>query len=335
MFLFLALNLFLTDCALADSKKTVIPPVTLKVIVLPFMSFAPFFIAEEKGYFAEQGITIELVELNESSQAIPILAKGKIDVLGGAINLAMLNAIARGAKIKIIAAKGHIAPVGCVHFTLMARRVLLESGQLESATQLRGRCIAFDTNRASFLGYFLDKLLVKVNLGLDDVKIVEFPSYLNPKAFEKGSVDLAIAAEPWITRITRSGTAVSWKSAQEVVPNSDFGFVLFGPNLLEKSPDAGQRFMVAYLKGVRQYHQGKTEQNLNILAKRTKLDRELLTQVCWPPVRDDGKINVQSVLDFQAWAGKKGYIDKLVPPQQLWDSSFAEYAIKVLETSKN
>jgi len=74
--------------------------------------------------------------------------------------------------------------------------------------------------------------------------------------------------------------------------------------------------MIAYLKSMRQYNQGKTERNLKILAKYTGLDQELLKICCWPSLRNNGQINIESMIDFQQWALKKGYLDKEIPPNQ-------------------
>jgi NitT/TauT family transport system substrate-binding protein len=93
--------------------------------------------------------------------------------------------------------------------------------------------------------------------------------------------------------------------------------------------------MVANLKAVRQYNQGKTKRNLDILAKHTGLDRELLEEVCWPAIRNNGQIHIESVMDYQAWAMKKGFLDKEVAPNQFWDPRFIDYANKVLNSSKN
>ena len=71
-------------------------PVKLKVLVAPFLGYAPFFIAMEEGYFAEQGLEIEFVKMGGTIEAIPALAQGKLDVLSGDISIGILNAIARG-----------------------------------------------------------------------------------------------------------------------------------------------------------------------------------------------------------------------------------------------
>ncbi len=47
-------------------------PVKLKVAVFPFLSSAVFKIAKDEGYFAEQGLDVELVPLKSSNEAIPL-----------------------------------------------------------------------------------------------------------------------------------------------------------------------------------------------------------------------------------------------------------------------
>ena len=53
--------------------------------------------------------------------------------------------------------------------------------------------------------------------------------------------------------------------------------------------------MIAYLKGVRQYNQGKTDRNVEILAKYTEMKPEEVKQSCWIPMRSDGMIDPSRV----------------------------------------
>jgi NitT/TauT family transport system substrate-binding protein len=140
--------------------------------------------------------------------------------------------------------------------------------------------------------------------------------------------------EPWITRILQEEHVVLWLKANDIIPDFQYSAIYYGVNLLEKNPEAGQRFMAAYLKAVRQYNQGKTTRNLDILVKHTGLERELLQNACWPPIHGDGHINVESVLEFQTWAVEKGWLDTVVPANQFWNPRYVEYAIQVLGASE-
>jgi len=77
---------------------------------------------------------------------------------------------------------------------------------------------------------------------------------------------------------------------------------------------------------VRQYNEGKTERNLDILEQATELDRDLLEQGCWPPIIIDGSHDLQSMIDFQSWAQEKDLLDNIATEEQMWDSRFLDYA---------
>jgi len=306
-------------------------PITLKVLVWPLLCFAPFFIAEEEGYFAEQGLEIERVKrMYTIDSAWLALDQGKLDVAAGYVTIGLFNALAGGARIKAVADKVQIASTGCASRAFIARRDLVEGGELDSPSQLQGRRIA--VNPVAPEGYCLDLLLKTASLTLNDIEIASIPSSEQIEALENGTLDLIVTQEPRVTRIEQSGHGVVWMPLQEVCPDLQIAGIFLGSNLLDERPDKGRRFMLAYLKAVQQYNQGKTERNLEILARHTELDRELLEQVCWPSIRSDGRINVQSVLDFQAWAVEKGYLDSSITEGQFWDPSFAEYANEVLGT---
>ena len=122
-------------------------PVNLKVVTFPFLSFAPLYIAQDEGFFEEQGLKVEFVKMSEAA-AIPALVRGDIQVWSGLLNTNFLNAMKRGAKIKIVSEKGYFASSGCVSGGLVARKVLIESGELQNPSQLKGRRV--DIRRSSY-----------------------------------------------------------------------------------------------------------------------------------------------------------------------------------------
>ena len=303
----------------------------LRVLMLPFLSQASFFIAEEEGFFTEQRLQIEYIRMADSAMAIPALARGDLDVIGSILRISQFNAISREGKIKFVAGNCYLNPTGCsTYSTFIARRSLVESGELKIPAQLKGKRV--EISPGSLEAYYLEKLLHTAGLTLADVKTTDIPTPVINEAFERGIVDLTVTAQPRGIQILKSGHGVLWMSVHHLLPEFQFSNILYGPSLLHNNPDVGKRFMVANLKAVRQYNAGKTKRNLEILAKHTKLDRELLGEVCWPAMRNNGQIHIDSLMDYQAWALKKGLLDKMVSPNQFWDSSFVEYANKVLGT---
>jgi NitT/TauT family transport system substrate-binding protein len=305
--------------------------VKLKVVSLPYVSFAPLYIAQEEGYFTEQDLHIEFVKMAVAADSLPSLIKGDLDVIAETLFPGFLNAIVREAKIKFVADKGYHSSEGCTYSAIMARRTLVEEGKLNSISQLKGCRISMIQDSA-LSAYYLEGALNQANLSFNDVEMVFLPMPSRLEAFERGAIDITTATEPWVTRMLQTGHVVIWKPIQKLFPNFQHAVLLYGPTLIEKNPDAGKKFMVAYLRAVRQYNQGKTKRNLEILAKYIEMDRRLLGEVCWPTIRSSGQIHIRSVMDYQTWAMKKGYLDKQVPPNQFWDPSFIEYANKILDS---
>ncbi|MBN2060679.1 MAG: ABC transporter substrate-binding protein [Deltaproteobacteria bacterium] len=301
--------------------------ITLKVHLMSYLSNAPFYIADKEGYFNDQGLNIEFIKI-ESKDAMAMLIVGKIDVYTGTLNVGLLNAIAKGADVKLVSDKFRVGLSGCSYTALVARRELVESGKLERGAAFKGLRIA--ANRNSPDGYWVEKTLSQFGITLDDLRIIDTPAPAQPEALARGMIDAAVLGEPWLTRTIQAGQGVLWISANDVIPGFQYGFVAFGPSILSNNREAGKRFMLAYLKGVRQFNEGKTERNLVILEKPTNLSRDFLKHACWPVFSDNGQINVQSVLDFQKWAMKKGLIDKELDTEQFWDPFFIEHANKTL-----
>lgn len=331
-FVLLIVGLFLQSCAFGGGGAPAAPePVTLKVATLPYLSFAPFFIAQEEGYYTEQGLEVEFVELVNNQDIIPTVSQGEVDVSSGLVTVGIFNTMARGGNIKIVADKGYVDPAACDSIALVARKSLVEDGQLNDPSQIKGRLI--NVVPTSWLEFYLEQLLAAANLTIDDVKLTSIPVPAQIEALDQGTLDMTAQNEPWVRRLTDMGHQPVLTPLNQLLPNAQYAITLYGPNLLEKNPEAGQRFMVAYLKAVRQYNQGKTERNIEILAKYTGLDKEVLNQICWSTLRDDGQIDTQSVLDFQNWAVNKGLLDTVVSADKFWDPGFAEQANTLLNES--
>lgn len=313
----------LVGCAvqpIVDNQKQTLIPV--KVQTLPYLSFAPFFIAQEEGYFAEQGLEVEFVRFQRSSEAIPALLQGELDVVSGAISFGLLNAIDRSSAIKLVADKGYAAVEGCADLTILGHKDLLtnlESKQISSGARVV-------VNPLSIRGYILAEALAQYDTTMTDIQVVDIPYPAVIEAFADYSIDYVVATEPWTTRLLAQGNSVLLAAARDIQPDMQIGLVTYGPNFLTKAPDVGERFMTAYLQGVRQYNEGKTERNLEIIAQYTALPIDLLESICWGAMHNDGMINIESILTFQEWGVTTGAIDSPVAAEALFEPKFIDYA---------
>ena len=303
---------------------------TIKVVVISYLSYAPIFIAHDEGFFAAQGLNVELLPVTRVSTAIPSLVKGDIDVLPAVIMPSYFNIINRGGVMKVVAGKGYNSPDGCAYSGIMARRALLEDGHLRLAGDVRGRRVS--TERTSPSYYLFQRFLATSGLTLDDLTVIDIPAAAKFDAFATGALDVTTASEPWLTRYTRAGDTLLWSRTSDYLPGFQFGHFLFGKSLLEDNRDAGGRFILAYLKAVRHLNaEGKSAKHVDIVAKYTGLEKELVAAACWPPLRNDARAQPESLDEYQRWALDQGLIDTITPIEQLYDSRFIERANRLLD----
>ncbi len=326
LFVVLSIAILATACAQSPSKNE---PVKIKAVVLPYTSFGPFFIAQEEGFFTDYNLEVEFVRMDSGSSPLALLEEGSIDVLGSGPNLGLFNALASGSDIRIVADKGYLAKDGCTYMALLASKDWVEKNQTLTADSLRNAKVSIDP--INFEAFMFDQVLQSVGLTQEDINIQDISPAALSDALSNKAVDIVSIGDPWIVKLTGSGETVVWKPYQEIVPNMQFGVILFNDNLIKNNPDAGVRFLAALLKGVEQYNQGKTDRNIEIMAKYTNLDPEILKKACWPPMNTSGEINFQAVDAFQAWAFQKGLIEKQIPVSGYWYPDLLKKAEKLLK----
>lgn len=325
LLLFSSLLAAFLGCGAAEQKDILQPP--LKVAAMLYLGHAPFYIAQEEGYFAEQGLEVEFVKFNSSPEAIPLLAQGSLDVVPGGMSASLLNAITQNINIKVVAGREYV-PFDNDSSPLMVRKDIYDNGELNTLAKMKGRQVAVPC-LGCINDFTVTKILETVGLSLADVKVVKMTQASIITALENRALDVANLGTPYCEKVKSLGYAVTIQSDSKVIPGFQKGFVMYGPNLLEKNPALGEKFMVAFLKGLRQYNQGATTRNLEIIEKYL-LDREILLSTPWEPMYSDGRMKVEDILIFQDWAYQHGFVDKKITKEQLIDTRFIDYANKVL-----
>lgn len=315
-FLFLV---FVGCCSLASAAP-------LRVAVLPYLSFAPMYIAQAEGYFEQQGVPVEFVKFQSNSESLAALLTGRLDV-GSIFTVGLLNAIARGEMVRVVANKGVISVEACPADGFMARSELLDDLQEPTAEQMKH--LKFGVDPAWLDSFFLEQVLVGVGLTYSDVTT----SYVaNPaarmEALASGNLDVAFFSEPWIRRVQENGGGEMWKPVSEIIPGFPLGVITFGPSLLkqDKEGDLGVRFLRAYLQGITQFNEGKTPRNIEILSAATKLEPALLERICWPSFAEQGLIEAELISRYSEWAVQQGLADRALRADEFWEPRFVDQA---------
>lgn len=332
-------SVLLFACVFASvSAQTQLPaataPIVLKVGIVQSLSSSLLTIANEEGYFSEQGLAVELVMLKTGNDAVPLLLTGQIDVASPAFSAGLFNAIAGGGHIKAVFPLSNYTVQDCATAGVVARRSDVQAGRFATpAAWKAARLTILPIGPQSMAGFVIEQALQKGQLTLQDVTLVPADLAAQAEALAAGQTDLVYTAEPWITRALVNPELSLLMPLEPVVPNLSFSLIVFGPKLLN-DPIIGERFAVSYLKAVRQYAAGKTPRNIKWVAAHTKLDAELVTQICWPLIPPDGILNLDWITQYQAWLQKQGLVDRQLSLAELVDTRFAAAANEILRPAQ-
>jgi ABC-type nitrate/sulfonate/bicarbonate transport system substrate-binding protein len=163
------------------------------------------------------------------------------------------------------------------------------------------------------------------------VELTNIPSASLFDALENKTVELIVVPELYLTRLIQSGYVELLSRAEDVVGPYQISVLAFGARLIDENPDLGARFLAAYLKGVRKYNEGKTEENLELLAEKTGDDIDLLRDACWISIGEDGWIDFDEVIPFQQFSVNMEQLDEPITEEQFWAPSVLEDALNLLE----
>jgi NitT/TauT family transport system substrate-binding protein len=323
--------------AAAVAPSPSVPPrrENVKQGILGTVSDAGFLIGIARGYFNDVGIDIERQGIPSGPDAIQFLATGQLDVLGGGPGVGLYNAFLQGVRVRVVADKGSALNDRFGLNPLLVQKDLYDSGQVREYSQFRGRRVALSglsgTNRVD-----LAKMLERGGLTEADVEIVAmtFPDMI--PALGNGSVDLALTNEPSATAGIERGAAVRLGTVADVYPNHQGAMLMFSEQLATERNAVGRRYMVAYVRGLRDYNDafraGRDKAAvIEILGAATGVtDPSIYDKITLPGLNPDGYVFKESLAEDQEWYVRLGLQRERVSVDQLVDNQFVDYALQQL-----
>jgi sulfonate transport system substrate-binding protein len=297
-------------------------------------SEAGIILADKLGFFEKQGIKIQYVKFTSGSDELSAIVSNQVDVSRGIINAALFNASNQGIGLKLVADGGHNIE-GRGYFQIALKKGLGE--KYKTYQDMKGMRIAI-ASIGSINELFVEKALEKGGLTKNDVKFVvvdSFPDMLT--AVANGNADATMQIEPLITKGVDEGILEWWKDPDEYAKGEEISVLMYSPNFC-KNKDLGNKFMVAYLQGVRSYNDalvyGNKDRNniVDILTKTTFVNKpEIFLKMKPPGLDPNGYVLKQGVINDQKWYMQSGLVKKEADINNLIDNSYVDNALKLLQ----
>ena len=308
----------LTAVAAASSEGRCQEPLKAKIGVLRLSSSAPVFIAQDKGYFKEAGLEIELKFFDAAQPIAVATTSGDVDFGVTAFTAGLYNLAGKGT-LKVIGGMSR-ERAGYPLIGYFASNNAYASG-LKTPKDLAGKRIAVTQTGSSF-HYSLGLLADKYGFKLADIKVLPMQSLSNAAAALKGeTVDAALLPVSTARKLIDDGGAKLLGWVGDETP-WQLGAVFASPKTLGNKPLV-TKLLAALARADREYHDvilasikdgkadinDKTKPLLEIIAKYTNLPVEQVVGNC-AFIDPDGKLDVKNVANQIEWLQEQGFVDK-------------------------
>jgi NitT/TauT family transport system substrate-binding protein len=327
-FISIAVVSFTTTAALADDKP-------LRIGWVYAMANAPALIADKKGFYAAEGLNVDIKSFNDGPLLQQAVAAGDLDVayVGSP---PVYHWFSRGLESKILAQVNYG----------QAAVIANAKSPINTVSDLRGKKLA-GVAKGSGMDVLLRGYVLKEKAKLDpeqDVTIINMPAPNMNAALEHNEVDAAFSWEPFVSQSLLRGTSKLVLDVNKELPQYPWYVVISLPKTLKERPDDVTKLLRAHLKAIA-YLQTHPEESNQIIAQEFKLEstqgingkvvkpeeivQEARKRMGWSARLDAKDLQfVQRLMDYSL---SLGFINKPLKVEQVVDTTFLQKAEQSLK----
>jgi NitT/TauT family transport system substrate-binding protein len=248
----------LAFCRAADAAHLEKPSIRLAVGGKALVAYLPLTIAERRGYFAKEGLDVEINDFQGGAKALEALVGGSADVVCGAYEHTLYMA-AKGIAIKAVALQAN-------SFGLVVGIAKEKAAAYHALPDLKGMKIGV-TGPGSASAMGLRVLLGKTSLTADDVSIIGVGGGAAAVAAVKaGRIDAIANFDPVVSLLQRDGAI---KTILDTRERADLDYLYGGPfaasafyvdaRFAQRNPETVQAFVNAVVAALAWLDKASTE----------------------------------------------------------------------------
>lgn len=312
-------------CA-ASSAPAIAADTALRIGWVQAMANAPALIADRKGFYAEEGLKVELKGFGDGPLIQQAVAGGEIDVayIGAA---PVYQWSARGLETRIL------AKVNYGQAALIARA----DGPIHTLADLKGKRLA-GVARGSGMDVLLRGFVLKDTAKFDpeaDLALSQIPVGNMNAALDTGTVDAAFAWEPFVSQSVLRGAGRVVFDVNAALPGYPWYVVAAPVKTLKERPDDLVKLLRAHAKSIAYLRDNPDETN-RIIAEAFKLEPvtaangatvppeaivvEARKRIGWSPeIEASDRAFVQRMIDYSV---ALGFLTKPLKADDVIDDSF-------------
>ncbi|HLH27125.1 MAG TPA: ABC transporter substrate-binding protein [Chloroflexota bacterium] len=272
---------------------------------VPIVASAAMYLAQERGYFTEQGIDLDMQSFDSGALMPPALSAGQLEAGHGTPGPALFNALARAVDIKTVASISYNGT------QLMVRKDLAD--QIHAVPDLKGKRISFMVE-GSPIDLTMRRVLYQNGMTLQDVDVQRLSMPDSAAALANGGLDAAAVVEPFPVLIETRGVGSRPLDVQGMVWQDEASIMLAGPSLLGRGDAAVTAFLVGFMKGMRDFQGAQRDHKLvdpavtEIVSRWTNIPVEVLAQAVDSGAPPNNRIDLDDLNRQQDFWAQEGLV---------------------------
>ena len=176
---------------------------TLKIGHSTWVGYGPFYIAQEKGFFKEEGVDVEFIIMEDTAIKIGAMFANQIDIAASTSD-EFPSYLKPGKSVRYFMAVDYSN----------GGDGIVASKDIKTIADLKGKRVAFEQGTIS--QFFLNVLLKKNGLEQSDIEAINMTASDAGTAFVAGQVDAAVTWEPALSMGANSPNGNLLASSKEV-----------------------------------------------------------------------------------------------------------------------
>ncbi len=302
---------------------------TLEVIVFAGASALPIYVAQDKGFFAKEGLTVNVTATPSSGFQMSNLINGKFQIAGTAAD----NLIAYQEGQGTAAVEGPVDLI-VVMGGSSTELALMAQPSIKTIAELKGKQFALDSLSTGY-AFVLRKMLQKNGLEPKDYEFVAVGGTRERlESLKEGNMAAALVSEPFTTQAKNAGYTFLGEAVSSVGPY--LASVQITNRAWAKQNEAA---MVGYIRGLVNavdwlYDSANTDEAVKILAGKVNTSEAVARPSTIGATKGQAALAPKGALDV---AGLRTVLEvreqfaepkkKMGPPEKYYDLSYYNKAV--------
>lgn len=289
-FVVMMMGALLTGCGADNGEKKELQGISIGV--MPDIDSVPIIIAQEKGYFAEEGLKVDIQQFKSAMDRDAALQSGNLD---GAISdmLAVAFAKSGGFDVKVTS------------FTDGAYKLI--AGKEEAAAtlqELAGKEVAVSRN--TIIEYVTDRIAASQNMSADSINKVVIPQIpTRLEMLQNGKLAAATLPEPMGSIAIANGCRFITGS-EELGINP--GVMMFTATAVTDKKEELKAFYRAYNRAARYLNEHPQDEYMDLIIEKSGFPAASKTALKLPKYREAGLPAEKDVTECLSWMNQKELI---------------------------